>query len=60
MGRTKPYIVIAGVLIIWSIGSFAGLFNVYLIPSPWKIAEVAWKLILNGALCRHMATSLSA
>lgn len=57
MSRTKPYIVIAGVLIIWSMGSFAGLFNTYLVPSPWKIAETGWKLIMNGTLFHHMATS---
>jgi sulfonate transport system permease protein len=57
MSRTKPYIVIAGVLIMWSIGSFAGLFTTYLVPSPWKIAETGWKLILNGTLFRHMAIS---
>jgi sulfonate transport system permease protein len=58
MGRAKPYIVIAVVIIFWSIGSLAGLFNAYLIPPPWKVTETAWKLIMNGTLFRHMATSL--
>jgi sulfonate transport system permease protein len=57
MGRTKPYIVIATVIVLWSVGSLAGLFNTYLIPSPWKVTETAWKLAMNGTLLRHMATS---
>jgi sulfonate transport system permease protein len=57
MGRTKPYIVIAAVIVLWGIGSFTGLFNAYLVPSPWKVGETGWKLIMNGMLFRHMATS---
>jgi sulfonate transport system permease protein len=45
------------IMIFWTAGSLAGLFNTYLIPSPWKVAETAWKLIMNGVLFRHMATS---
>src|SRR5512147_1824111 len=57
MGRTKPYIVIAAALAIWGAGSLAGVFNAFLIPSPWRVAETGWKLIQNGTLFRHMATS---
>jgi sulfonate transport system permease protein len=57
MGRTRPYIVIAVVLAIWIAGSLAGVFNVFLLPPPWKIAATGWKLIQNGMLFRHMATS---
>jgi sulfonate transport system permease protein len=58
MSRTKPYLVIAAIMILWTTGSLAGIFNAYLIPSPWKVAETGWKLITNGMLFRHMATSL--
>lgn len=58
MGCLKPYVVIAVVMISWTSGSLAGAFNDYLIPPPWKVAETGWKLIMNGVLFRHMATSL--
>jgi sulfonate transport system permease protein len=58
MGRTKPFIIIAAVLIFWTVGSIAGIFNIFLIPPPWKVADTGWKLTLNGTLFRHMATSL--
>ena len=59
MDRTKPYLIISLILICWTIGSFFGLFNVYLIPPPWKVAGTALKLILNGVLVHHMATSFT-
>jgi sulfonate transport system permease protein len=59
MERTKPYLIILLLLFLWTVGSFLGLFNAYLIPPPWKVAKTAWKLILNGELIRHMATSFS-
>jgi sulfonate transport system permease protein len=59
MNRTKPYLIISLILIFWTVGSYFGFFNVYLIPPPWKVAGTAWKLILNGVLIRHMATSFS-
>jgi sulfonate transport system permease protein len=57
MDRIKPYLIILLILLLWTVGSFLGLFNAYLIPSPWKVAGTAWKLILNGVLVRHMTTS---
>ncbi len=59
MYRFKPYLVIALVLIFWTAGSYFSLFNVYLIPPPWKVIQTAWRLILNGMLVHHMATSFS-
>jgi sulfonate transport system permease protein len=59
MGRIKPYLLIILIMIFWTGGSLSGLFNVYLIPPPWKVAQTAWKLILNGVLFRHIATSFS-
>jgi len=59
MGRVKPYVIIAFVLIIWTGGSYFGFFNAYLIPPPWKVVRTAWSLIMNGTLIRHMATSFS-
>jgi sulfonate transport system permease protein len=58
MGRIGPLIIIAAVLITWIVGSIAGIFNIYLIPPPWKVAETGGKLTLNGTLFRHMAASL--
>jgi sulfonate transport system permease protein len=57
MGRTKPYIVIAVVVTVWTVGSFARAFSPYLVPTPWKVAETGWHLITNGALFHHMAIS---
>lgn len=59
MNRIKPYLIIVLVLIVWTVGSFLGLFNTYLIPPPWRVAWTAWGLVLNGVLIRHMATSFS-
>ena len=59
MNRTKPYLVAILCLVVWSLGSLFKFFDPYLIPSPWKIAETAWKLILNGVLIRHISTSFS-
>lgn len=57
MDRIRPYLIIVLIIAIWTVGSLLGLFNVYLVPSPWKVVQTAWKLILNGILFRHMTTS---
>jgi len=57
MGWIRPYLIVLMVMAVWSIGSAADLFNSYLIPSPWKVCGTAWKLVVSGALFRHMAVS---
>ena len=59
MDRIKPYLIVFLLVIVWTIGSLFDLFDVYLIPPPWKVVSTAWKLILNGVLIRHVATSFS-
>jgi sulfonate transport system permease protein len=57
MFRMLPYLVVSAIIALWLAGSFAGIFNPYLIPPPWKVLGTAWGLIENGTLLRHMATS---
>jgi len=57
MGWIRPYLIVLMVMAVWSIGSAADLFNSYLIPSPWKVCGTARKLVVSGALFRHMAVS---
>ncbi|HEX2966578.1 MAG TPA: ABC transporter permease [Syntrophorhabdaceae bacterium] len=54
----KPYLIVLLLLILWTAGSFFGIFNAYLLPPPWKIAKTASKLVLNGVLIHHTAVSL--
>jgi len=59
LGGFKAYLIVTVILLFWILGSLFGLFNAVLIPPPWKVAQTAWKLIVNGVLFRHMITSFS-
>ncbi len=42
---------------LWTAGSFFGVFNTFLLPPPWKVAGTASRLMSNGILIHHAATS---
>jgi NitT/TauT family transport system permease protein/sulfonate transport system permease protein len=49
----------AFIIAVWSLLSALGLVNVYLIPSPFRIAGTAVRMIASGELQAHMLVSLA-
>jgi sulfonate transport system permease protein len=58
MAWIKRIVPVVLILAAWSLGSCVGLANDYLLPAPWKIAAVAWKMLNEGRLAVHIGTSL--
>ena len=43
---------------IWSLFSVTDSVNAYLLPPPWKVAALAWRLLSEGTLWEHIRISL--
>lgn len=56
--KLKPLIFPLFILICWYLGSEAGLFNTYILPSPKKIFKTFIYLTRNGILFNHLLVSL--
>lgn len=56
---TSKYFLIFLIISIWIIGSHFSLWNSYIIPYPEKVFLTTIKLLKNGELFKHMATSIS-
>lgn len=56
---TSKYFLIFLIISIWIIGSYFSLWNSYIIPYPEKVFLTTIKLLKNGELFKHMATSIS-
>lgn len=52
-------LLVALILIIWSVMAGAGKLNPVILPSPGKIVQTAWKLISNGSLLENALISLT-
>ncbi|RWC26169.1 MAG: ABC transporter permease [Mesorhizobium sp.] len=60
LGRTIPFGALIGpalLLVIWSIGSIAGLIDPRTLPAPWSVVGTAIDLIAEGKLQHHLMTS---
>ncbi|MER9473661.1 hypothetical protein [Mesorhizobium sp. M0520] len=59
-GRAIPFGALIGpalLLVIWSIGSVAGLIDPRTLPAPWSVVGTAVDLIAEGKLQDHLMTS---
>ncbi|MFJ2671890.1 ABC transporter permease [Streptomyces sp. NPDC087525] len=59
-GRPLPYGWALGpllLLVLWAVGSGAGLIDARNLPAPWTIAGTAGSLVADGRLQSHLATS---
>ncbi|MFH1156886.1 MAG: ABC transporter permease [Pseudomonadota bacterium] len=54
----KRSLIILALIAVWSLCSWAGLVNAYLLPAPWKIAVLTWEMVLDGSLWIHIRISL--
>lgn len=58
MTWVKRFLLILLLLVAWSLCAAAGLVNDYLLPAPWKIAVLAWHMIVDGSLWQNIRISL--
>jgi sulfonate transport system permease protein len=58
MTWAKRFTVLILIVVIWDLFSRAGLVNDYLLPGPRKTVVLAWKLIWEGTLWKHIQISL--
>lgn len=54
----KPLLVPLGLLVAWSLCSWSGVLNEFLLPSPRKVCEAAVELYSSGVLVPNIITSL--
>lgn len=45
-------------LLVWQIASWAGLIDARFVPSPLRIVEASWEIVVTGELWRHLWSSL--
>ncbi|RWQ13608.1 ABC transporter permease [Mesorhizobium sp.] len=60
LGRTIPFGALIGpalLLVIWSVGSVAGLIDPRTLPAPWSVVGTAIDLVADGKLQDHLMTS---
>ncbi|BCG83429.1 ABC transporter permease [Mesorhizobium sp. 113-3-3] len=60
LGRAIPFGALIGpalLLVIWSLGSVAGLIDPRTLPAPWSVVGTAIDLIAEGKLQDHLMTS---
>ncbi|RWA97640.1 MAG: ABC transporter permease [Mesorhizobium sp.] len=60
LGRAIPFGALIGpalLLVIWSIGSVAGVIDPRTLPAPWSVVGTAVDLIADGKLQEHLMTS---
>ena len=55
--RIAPYIGVAILGILWFAVCEAGVFNAYVLPSPGKVFQSFWKMLLSGELFIDIAIS---
>jgi sulfonate transport system permease protein len=58
MTWVKRFMLIVLLLIVWGLCAQTGLINAYLLPAPWKIAALAWQMVCEGTLWKHIRISL--
>ncbi len=56
--KTKPFIGIGIVLIVWILVTKLGIFNSYVLPSPAKVLESFFKMLESGELFEDISISL--
>ncbi|MGL5721785.1 MAG: ABC transporter permease [Brevinema sp.] len=54
----QSMILVVIVLALWFFVSSLGLVNAYLLPSPQKVAQTFWSLLLSGRIFQHIYASL--
>ncbi len=56
--KAKPWYLVLLLLALWSIASLSGVWNSYLLPPPWKVAETFWSMLIRGEIVTSILISL--
>jgi sulfonate transport system permease protein len=57
MTRALPWLVPVSLLLLWQAAAATGLIPANILPAPLAVAEVGWRLLLNGELLRNLGVS---
>lgn len=55
--RVTPWLLPAGVVLVWQIASATGWLSTRILPSPEGVVEAFWQLSSSGELWQHLAVS---
>lgn len=55
--RLKPWYLIMLLAILWSVVSFLGVWNTYLLPTPWKVCATFWTMLKKGEITKAVLVS---
>jgi len=55
--RIAPWLLPAGIVIVWHIASTSGWLSTRILPSPEGVVEAFWSLSASGELWQHLAIS---
>lgn len=53
----KPYYIIILIIALWYLISYLGIWNTYLLPTPWKVCATFKSMLLKGELLESILVS---
>jgi sulfonate transport system permease protein len=55
--RLQPWLLPLTILAVWELASQVGWLSSRVLPEPWAVATVFWRLLSSGELWQHVAVS---
>lgn len=53
----KPWYLILLLLVLWTVVSLLGVWNTYLLPTPWKVCATFWSMLRKGEITKAILVS---
>lgn len=58
LGRLRPWYVILSLIGLWCLVSRLGVWNTYLLPTPWQVCRTFWSMLKKGEILAAIGVSL--